>query len=70
MRGYSNTRKVAVSLRPTVKSKRFESFTHTNKLVSGFSPALLTNLLGGRDMTPLSMMMSVIGSERYAVVTA
>jgi len=38
-------------------------------LVSGFSPSLLTNLLGGKDMTPLSMMMNVIGSERYAEVT-
>lgn len=38
-------------------------------LVSGFSPALLTNLLGGKDMTPYSMMMSVIGSERYTPVT-
>jgi hypothetical protein len=39
-------------------------------LVSGFSPALLTNLLGGKDMTPYSMMMSVIDSERYASVTS
>lgn len=38
-------------------------------LVSGFSPALLTNLLAGKEMTPLAMMMSVIGSERYACVT-
>lgn len=38
-------------------------------LVSGFSPALLTNLLAGKEMTPLAMMMSVIGSERYASIT-
>jgi hypothetical protein len=38
-------------------------------LVSGFSPALLTNLLSGKDMTPISMMLSVIDSERYAPVT-
>jgi hypothetical protein len=38
-------------------------------LVSGFSPSLLTSLLAGKDMSPLSMMMSVIGSERYASVT-
>jgi len=38
-------------------------------LVSGFSPALLTNLLAGKELTPLSMMMSVIDSERYASVT-
>lgn len=38
-------------------------------LVSGFSPALLTNLLAGNEMTPMSMMMDVIGSERYAPIT-
>jgi hypothetical protein len=38
-------------------------------LVSGFSPALLTNLLAGKEMSPYSMMMSVIDSERYASVT-
>ncbi len=38
-------------------------------LVSGFSPALLTNLLAGKEMTPLSMMLSVIDSERYSRVT-
>ena len=38
-------------------------------LVSGFSTSLLTNLLGGKDMTPYSMMMSVIDSDRYQVIT-
>jgi hypothetical protein len=38
-------------------------------LVSGFSPSLLTSLLSGKDMTPYSMMMSVVDSERYAPVT-
>lgn len=38
-------------------------------LVSGFSPSLLTSLLSGKDMTPYSMMMSVVDSERYASVT-
>lgn len=38
-------------------------------LVSGFSPALLTNLLAGKEMTPLAMMLSVIESERYSKVT-
>lgn len=38
-------------------------------LVSGFSPSILTNLLGGKDMTPYSMMMSVVDSERYRNVT-
>lgn len=38
-------------------------------LVSGFSPSLLTNLLAGKEMTPISMMNSVIESERYSKVT-
>jgi hypothetical protein len=38
-------------------------------LVSGFSPSLLTSLLSGKDLTPHSIMMEVINSERYSVVT-
>ena len=38
-------------------------------LVSGFSPSLLLNLLSGKDMTPLSMMLSVIEGDRYKEVT-
>lgn len=38
-------------------------------LVSGFSPALLTGLLAGKDLTPQSMMMEIIGGERYAPIT-
>jgi len=37
-------------------------------LVSGFSPSLLTSLLSGSEMTPLSMMMNIINSERYTPV--
>ena len=37
-------------------------------LVSGFSPSLLTSVLSGKDLTPFSMMMEVINSERYSVV--
>jgi hypothetical protein len=38
-------------------------------LVSGFSPSLLKSMLGGEDITPISMMSKVIDSERYACVT-
>lgn len=38
-------------------------------LVSGFSPSLLTSVLSGKDLTPFSMMMEVVNSERYSVVT-
>tara|TARA_R100001510_G_C7653042_1_gene211041 strand:+ start:830 stop:2284 length:1455 start_codon:yes stop_codon:yes gene_type:complete len=34
-------------------------------LVSGFSPALLTALLSGNEITPYSIMSDVINSERY-----
>lgn len=37
-------------------------------LVSGFSPSLLTNLLGGKDMTPYAMMMNVINGKRYDAI--
>ena len=46
------------------------SFNETNtSLVSGFSPSLLTSLLAGNDITPLSMMMTIINNERYIPVT-
>tara|TARA_R110000782_G_scaffold21299_1_gene57322 strand:- start:18910 stop:20349 length:1440 start_codon:yes stop_codon:yes gene_type:complete len=38
-------------------------------LISGFSANILTNLLGGKEMNPYSMMMNVIDSERYQSVT-
>ena len=38
-------------------------------LVSGFSPAILKNLLSGKDMTPYSMMMNVVNSKRYEPIT-
>jgi hypothetical protein len=38
-------------------------------LVSGFSPSLLTSLLAGKDLTPISMMLEVVNSERYSKVT-
>jgi Domain of unknown function (DUF2828) len=37
-------------------------------LVSGFSPSMLKNLLGGKEISPLSMMYQVINSERYAAI--
>lgn len=38
-------------------------------LVSGFSPSLLSSILGGEDCTPESMMLKVVNSERYQAVT-
>jgi hypothetical protein len=39
-------------------------------LMSGYSPALLTSLLEGNDITPLSIVLNVINSSRYHLVTA
>lgn len=38
-------------------------------LVSGFSPALLTNLLAGKDLSPVAMMNQVVHSKRYEAIT-
>lgn len=38
-------------------------------LVSGFSPSILKSLLGGKNMTPQSIMMDTVNDERYSVVT-
>jgi hypothetical protein len=38
-------------------------------LVSGFSPSILKSILGGKDMTPESILMDTVNDERYSVVT-
>jgi len=38
-------------------------------LISGFSPTILTTLLKGEDLSPHKLMMNVVNSERYTVVT-
>jgi hypothetical protein len=43
--------------------------TQGTALVSGFSPALLTSLLSGKDLTPESMMFEVVNSQRYEPIT-
>jgi len=37
-------------------------------LVSGFSPNLLANLVGGKEITPFSIMMETVNSERYDAI--
>jgi hypothetical protein len=39
-------------------------------MVSGFSPSLLKSLLSGEDLSPISVMMKVIGDSRYDAVVA
>jgi hypothetical protein len=36
-------------------------------LVSGFSPAIMTSLLGGDDLTPVSIMLRTVMNQRYDV---
>lgn len=56
-----------------LNSKNTDSPVHFDKqgtaLVSGFSSNLLKSLLEGRDLSPISMMKSVIDSERYSLIT-
>lgn len=51
------------------KNKPVQFDKNGTALVSGFSPSLLKSILGGEEVTPLSMMSKVIDSERYACVT-
>ena len=37
-------------------------------LVSGFNTNILKSLLSGDDLTPLSMMMNIVSSERYEAI--
>lgn len=34
-------------------------------LISGFSPSIMTSILGGAEMTPVSIMMETLNKERY-----
>ena len=56
-----------------LNSRNTDSPVHFDKagtaLVSGFSGSLLKNLLGGKDLSPISMMLSVVESERYNLIT-
>jgi hypothetical protein len=38
-------------------------------LISGFSPSIMTSLLSGTSMTPISIMMETIGSKRYSQIS-
>lgn len=39
-------------------------------LISGFSPAILTSILGGDEFTPVAIMDKTIMSERYSAIKA
>jgi hypothetical protein len=37
-------------------------------LVSGFSPSILKSILGGKEMTPMSIMLETINQDRYSAI--
>ena len=37
-------------------------------LVSGFSPSILKSVLSGKNISPISIMLDTVNSERYSVV--
>lgn len=37
-------------------------------LVSGYSPAIIQSVLGGDDLTPMSVMLKTVNSERYSQI--
>jgi hypothetical protein len=37
-------------------------------LISGLSPSILKSVLGGKEMTPVSIMNETINSNRYSVI--
>lgn len=42
-----------------------KSDSQGNAMVSGFSPSILKQILSGQDLSPMSIMLSVINSQRY-----
>lgn len=42
-----------------------QASTPNTGLVSGFSPAIMTSVLGGEEFTPTSVMMKAISKDRY-----
>ena len=37
-------------------------------MISGFSPLILKSILCGKSMTPQSILMETVGSERYSLI--
>jgi hypothetical protein len=37
-------------------------------LVSGFSPSIMTSILGADDLDPTNVMLTTLNSPRYAVI--
>jgi hypothetical protein len=67
--GYKMPKVVYWNIQSRNKNNPVQFDKQGTALVSGFSPALLTGLLGGEDLTPYSMMMKIIGGDRYEPIT-
>jgi hypothetical protein len=67
--GYKMPKLVYWNLNNTTTNFPVQMNDSNTALVSGFSPSLLTSLLSGKDMSPYSMMMTVVNSDRYKEIS-
>ncbi len=67
--GYQMPKIIYWNLNQTSKNSPVEFDKQGTALVSGFSPALLSSLLSGKDLSPINMMYNVINSSRYDAIS-
>jgi hypothetical protein len=67
--GYKTPKVVFWNLKASNSDSPVRFDKQNTALVSGFSPSLLTSLLAGKDLTPITMMLDVVNSERYSKIT-
>jgi len=67
--GYSKPDIVYWNLNASMSNFPVEFDKMGTALISGFSPSILKSVLGGKSMTPQSIMMETVGSERYSLIT-
>lgn len=66
--GYSMPKTVWWNLNASDKNVPVRFDEDGTALVSGFSPAILKNILSAKNFTPVDIMMDTIDSERYTLV--
>ncbi len=67
--GYKTPKIVFWNLNPTIGNNPVSYTENGTALVSGFSPTILRAIFAGENYTPLSVVRTVIDSQRYANVT-
>ena len=67
--GYSKPDIVYWNLNASMSNFPVEFDKMGTALISGFSPSILKSVLGGKSMTPQSIMMETVDSERYSLIT-